>query len=55
MEALLSSPGIGYFLWNEYNNLNLNSVILSIILIGLLGVLLDGVLGFLAKRVTYAE
>jgi len=54
-EMLIGGTGIGYFVWNEWNNLQLNSVIFAILTIGVVGVLLD--LGFvrLAKAVSYTE
>ena len=54
-EMLVGGTGIGYFVWNEWNNLSLTSVIFAILVIGLVGVFLD--LGFnrLAKALAYAE
>jgi len=54
-EALLGTLGLGYFIWNEWNGLNLTSLIFAVILIGLIGVILE--LGFnqLARRIAYAE
>lgn len=54
-EMLIGGTGIGYFVWNEWNNLQLTSVIFAILTVGLVGVLLD--LGFirLAKMVAYTE
>ncbi|SEG87131.1 nitrate ABC transporter permease [Marinobacterium lutimaris] len=54
-EMLVGGTGIGYYVWNEWNNLDLNSVIFSILMIGLIGMLLDLVLGSLAKLVKYEE
>lgn len=54
-EMLIGGTGIGYFVWNEWNNLQLTSVIFAIFTIGLVGVLLDFGLGRLAKAATYAE
>lgn len=54
-EMLVGGTGIGYYVWNEWNNLNLNSVIFSIIMIGLVGMLLDIALGAVAKLVQYEE
>jgi nitrate/nitrite transport system permease protein len=54
-EMLVGGTGIGYFVWNEWNNLSLPNVIVAILLIGVVGMLLD--LGFarLQKAVTYAD
>lgn len=54
-EMLVGGTGIGYFLWNEWNNLALSSVIFAILLIGIVGMLLDMVFGRLQKAVSYAD
>lgn len=54
-EMLVGGTGIGYYVWNEWNNLDLNSVIFSILMIGLVGMLLDLGLGAVAKFVQYEE
>jgi nitrate/nitrite transport system permease protein len=54
-EMLVGGTGIGYFVWNEWNNLSLTRVIFAILVIGSVGLILD--LGFtrLAKAVAYTE
>jgi nitrate/nitrite transport system permease protein len=54
-EMLVGGTGIGYFVWNEWNNLSLANVIFALLIIGLMGMLLD--LGFatLGKLVAYQE
>ena len=54
-EMLIGGTGIGYFVWNEWNNLALTSVIFAILAIGVIGVLLDAVLGRLSRRLAYQE
>jgi nitrate/nitrite transport system permease protein len=54
-EMLIGGTGVGYFVWNEWNNLALDSVLFAILAIGLVGVLLDLGLGRLARAVAYAE
>ncbi len=54
-EMLVGGTGIGYYVWNEWNNLDLNSVIFSILMIGVIGMALDLMLGMLAKLVQYKE
>lgn len=54
-EMLVGGTGIGYYVWNEWNNLDLNSVIFSIIMIGVVGMLLDMALASVAKLVQYEE
>ena len=54
-EMLIGGTGIGYFVWNEWNNLALTSVIFAILAIGVIGVLLDAGLGRLSRRMAYQE
>ncbi|MEI7429201.1 MAG: nitrate ABC transporter permease [Betaproteobacteria bacterium] len=54
-EMLVGGTGIGYFVWNEWNNLALPNVIFAITMIGLVGMMLDAVFGRLQKLVTYRE
>ncbi|MBI3637671.1 MAG: nitrate ABC transporter permease [Candidatus Rokubacteria bacterium] len=54
-EMLIGGTGVGYFVWNEWNNLALTSVIFAILAIGLIGVLLDAGLGRLSRKLAYTE
>ncbi len=54
-EMLVGGTGIGYYVWNEWNNLDLNSVIFSILLIGIVGMLLDMALAGVSRLVAYKE
>jgi nitrate/nitrite transport system permease protein len=54
-EMLVGGTGIGYFVWNEWNNLSLTNVIFAIVVIGVVGMLLDLAFGQLQKAVTYVE
>jgi nitrate/nitrite transport system permease protein len=54
-EMLVGGTGIGYFVWNEWNNLNLANVIFAILTIGVVGMALDLAIGRLQKLVTYVE
>ncbi len=54
-EMLVGGTGIGYYVWNEWNNLDLTSVIFSILMIGLVGMLLDTAFGRLQRAVAYSE
>ena len=54
-EMLVGGTGIGYFVWNEWNNLSLTNVIFAIGVIGVVGMLLDMAFGVLQKAVTYVE
>ena len=54
-EMLVGGTGIGYFVWNEWNNLSLPNVIFAVLVIGIVGMLLDLAFARLQKRVTYAD
>jgi nitrate/nitrite transport system permease protein len=54
-EMLVGGTGIGYFVWNEWNNLNLTNVLFAILMIGLVGMVLDFMFARLQKMVTYVE
>ena len=54
-EMLVGGTGIGYFVWNEWNNLSLTNVITAILLIGLVGMVLDQMLARLQRAVTFPE
>ena len=54
-EMLVGGTGIGYFVWNEWNNLSITNVINAILLIGIVGMVLDQVLARLARLVTFPE
>lgn len=54
-EMLVGGTGIGYFVWNEWNNLSLTHVIFAILVIGLVGMLLDLAFAQLQRLVTYVE
>jgi nitrate/nitrite transport system permease protein len=54
-EMLVGGTGVGYYVWNEWNNLDLTSVIFSILMIGLVGMVLDMALGLATRLVQYAE
>jgi nitrate/nitrite transport system permease protein len=52
-EMLVGGTGIGYYVWNEWNNLDLSAVIFSILLIGFTGMGLDYLLASAGRRVSY--
>lgn len=54
-EMLVGGTGIGYFVWNQWNNLSIGNVVFAVFLIGLVGMLLDMMFGQLQKKVTYVE
>jgi nitrate/nitrite transport system permease protein len=54
-EMLVGGTGIGYFIWNEWNNLSIANIISGILAIGVVGMLLDLALAQLTKLVTFPE
>jgi nitrate/nitrite transport system permease protein len=50
-EMLTGTPGVGGFLWQEYNSLVYSHIILSVITIGAIGFLLDRLMGLVEARV----
>jgi nitrate/nitrite transport system permease protein len=53
-EMLTGAPGVGGFLWQEYNSLIYEHIILAILTIGLVGFALDRLMGLLQKRLEAA-
>ena len=54
-EMLVGGTGIGYFVWNEWNNLSLENVIFAILVIGVVGMILDYMFARAQRAVTYVE
>jgi nitrate/nitrite transport system permease protein len=54
-EMLVGGTGIGYFVWNEWNNLSLTNVIFAILVIGVVGMALDLFFARLQRAVTYVD
>ena len=54
-EMLVGGTGIGYWVWNQWNNLSLADIVIAILLIGVVGLLLDRGLGAVAKVVAWQE
>src|SRR5262244_3481959 len=53
-EMLTGAPGVGGFLWQEYNSLVYSHILLSIITIGVIGFTLDRLMGLVERRVQAA-
>jgi nitrate/nitrite transport system permease protein len=52
---ILLSGGIGYFIWNEWNNLKITSIITAILIIGLVGLVMDRLFGLLQTKVSFGQ
>ncbi len=54
-EMLTGGVGIGFWVWDEWNNLNVKNIIIAIFVIGLVGLILEAMLIKLASAFTYEE
>lgn len=53
VEMLTGGVGIGFFVWDEWSRLNLSSVFLAVLVIGVTGLVLDFLMSQLQKLVTH--
>jgi nitrate/nitrite transport system permease protein len=54
-EMLTGGVGIGFWVWDEWNNLNVPHIIIAIVVIGVVGLMLEQALVAFAKSFTYEE
>ena len=54
-EMLTGGIGIGFWIWDEYNNLNYHNIIIGIIIVGVVGFILDLVMGKIADFFDYRK
>jgi nitrate/nitrite transport system permease protein len=54
-EMLTGGVGIGFWVWDEWNNLNVPHILIAIVVIGVVGLALEQALVALARAVTYEE
>jgi nitrate/nitrite transport system permease protein len=54
-EMLTGGVGIGFWVWDEWNNLNVMHILIAILVIGVVGMLLEWLLVSIAKRFSYDE
>lgn len=54
-EMLTGGVGIGFWVWDEWNNLNVTHILIAILVIGVVGLLLETLLIGIAKRFSYDE
>jgi len=52
-EMLTGGVGIGFWVWDEWNNLNVEHIIIAIFVVGIVGLLLEQLLLLLARRFNY--
>lgn len=54
-EMLTGGLGIGFWIWNEWNNLNVENILIAIVIIGVVGLLLEQGLMLLARRFSWEK
>ena len=54
-EMLIGGVGIGFFIWDAYNSSRLSAVILAVLYVGIVGLILDRIVGFIASKVVPEE
>ena len=54
-EMLTGGVGIGFWVWDEWNNLNVKNIIIAIFVIGLVGLILEYILIKIATAFTFEE
>ncbi|MFA6195888.1 MAG: nitrate ABC transporter permease [Sulfurimonas sp.] len=54
-EMLTGGIGIGFWIWDAYNNLNYHNIIIGIIVVGLIGFILDIFMGKIADYFDYTK
>jgi nitrate/nitrite transport system permease protein len=54
-EMLVGGVGIGFFIWDAYNSSRMSQIILALIYVGVVGLVLDRLVGFVANLVVPEE
>jgi nitrate/nitrite transport system permease protein len=52
-EMLTGGVGLGFWVWDEWNNLNVEHIIIAIFVVGIVGLLLEQALVFIARKFSY--
>lgn len=52
---MLLGTGLGYFIWNEWNNLYIPNILVAIFIIGVVGIILDQVFAYLENLVSFGR
>ncbi|WP_439650512.1 nitrate ABC transporter permease [Pollutimonas subterranea] len=52
-EMLTGGTGLGFWLWDEWNNLNVQNILIAVLVIGVVGLALDLALLAVARRFNY--
>jgi len=52
---MLLGTGLGYFIWNLWNNLYIPNILVAIFIIGIVGIILDQIFAYLEKLVSFGK
>jgi len=52
-EMLTGGVGIGFWVWDEWNNLNVQHILIAIVVIGVVGLVLEQLLMLIARRFSH--
>jgi len=52
---MLLGTGLGYFIWNEWNNLYIPNIFVAIFIIGFVGIVLDQIFAYAERAVSFGE
>ncbi|MGF1601819.1 MAG: nitrate ABC transporter permease [Thermosynechococcaceae cyanobacterium] len=52
---MLLGTGLGYFIWNEWNNLYIPNILVAIFIIGMVGLILDQIFAYLENLVSFGR
>lgn len=54
-EMLTGGVGLGFWVWDEWNNLNVEHILVAIFVVGLVGLMLEQVLVWVAKKASFGQ
>lgn len=54
-EMLIGGVGIGFFIWDAWNSANVSQIILALLYVGIVGLILDKLIGYVAQKVVPEE
>ena len=54
-EMLTGGVGLGFWVWDEWNNLNVEHILIAIFVVGLVGLALEQVLIWVARRFSFGR
>jgi nitrate/nitrite transport system permease protein len=54
-EMLVGGPGIGFFVWDAYNSSAMSQIIVGLVYVGVAGLLLDRLVGFIGSQIVVED